>query len=345
MGQILNAEERGALLARHRRERDGRVKDRIKAVLLRDDGLTSSEIARVLFLSEEGVRKQIDDYLSRNGKLKPENGGSQERISAEDAKTLETHLGEKVYLRTCDIVDYVEKTFGVQYSVRGMTKWLHQHGFSYHKPVGVPAKADGDAQKAWIAWYEAFKNALGHDEKILFMDGVHPSHAVRFTSGWIRKGERKEIPTNGSQRRLNVLGALYLEDMAIHTQDYETINADAIIVFLTYLLSVIPGHGLHIILDRARYHTCAAVEAWVANNPRIHLHFLPAYSPNLNTIERVWKLMHEHTVNNTYSPTFKLFTEKIEAFFSKTFPNKAHLWVDRLTDNFTPRYSPLVANC
>ena len=120
-----------------------------------------------------------------------------------------------------------------------------------------------------------------------------------------------EIPTNGSQRRLNILGALDLEDMAIHTQEYETINADAIIAFLSYLLSVLPGLVLHIILDQARYHTCAAVEEWAAKNPRIKLHFLPAYSPNLNTIERVWKIMHGHTVNNAYSPAFKTFTEKI----------------------------------
>jgi hypothetical protein len=45
MGRILAADEREGLLARHRRERDGRVKDRIKAVLWRDDGLTYSEIA------------------------------------------------------------------------------------------------------------------------------------------------------------------------------------------------------------------------------------------------------------------------------------------------------------
>ena len=83
---------------------------------------------------------------------------------------------------------------------------------------------------------------------------------------------------------------------------------------------------------------------WANANPRIRLRFLPTYSPNLNTIERAWKIMHEHTANNLYSPTFKAFTEKIRSFFKYTFPQKAPLWVDRLTDNFTPRYSPLIAN-
>jgi transposase len=238
----------------------------------------------------------------------------------------------------------VGATFGVTYSISGMTKWLKQHGFSYHKPVGVPAKADGEAQAVWIAWYENFKNSLQANEKILFLDGVHPTHAVRFACGWIKKGLRKEIPTNGSQKRLNILGALDLEAMAIHTRDFDTIDAAAIIVFLTYLLACLPHHVLHIVLDRARYHTCAAVLEWVAKTPRIQLHHLPAYSPNLNAIEPAWKIMHEHTVNNVYSPTFKIFTETICRFFGEVFPKNAPLWVDRLTDNFRPRYSPLHAN-
>jgi hypothetical protein len=96
-------------------------------------------------------------------------------------------LEEKLYTSTSDIADYVLKTFGVVYSVRGLTKWLKQHGFTYHKLSGVPAKADGEAQKAWIAWYEKFKNSLQDNEKLLFMDGAHPTHAVCFACGWIRK--------------------------------------------------------------------------------------------------------------------------------------------------------------
>jgi len=344
MGTLLETGQRNLLLVRHRQERDGRVKDRIKAILLRDDGMSYGEIARVLFLTDEGVRQQVEDYLKKNGKLQPENGGSEARLSEEQTAKLEAHLNEKIYVRTRDIVDYVKETFSISYSVRGLTKWLQQHDFTYHKPVGVPAKADGEAQKAWLVWYEKFKKSLRCNEKILFMDGVHPTHAVRFACGWIKKGVRKELPTNGSQKRLNILGALDLEDMAIHTREYETINAEAIIAFLSYLLTSLPKTVLHIVLDQAGYHRCTAVKAWVEKNPRVHLHFLPPYSPNLNAIEPAWKIMHENTVNNVYSPTFKTFTEKIRGFFADTFPKNARSWTDRLSDNFTPRSSPPLAN-
>ena len=127
------------------------------------------------------------------------------------------------------------------------------------------------------------------------MDGVHPSHAVRFVGGWIRKGRRVEIPTGASQKRMNLLGALNLESMTLNRKDYLTLNADAVIDFLAFLLVTIPTGILHIILDRDRYQYCQAVWDFVVKNSRITLHYLPSYSPNLNAIEPAWKIMHEHT--------------------------------------------------
>ena len=59
------------------------------------------------------------------------------------------------------------------------------------KPCGVPAKADAVSQERFIDEYEKLKRHLPDEDHIVFMDGVHPTHAVRFTRGWIKKRERK----------------------------------------------------------------------------------------------------------------------------------------------------------
>jgi transposase len=343
MGIILPNELHMALRERHRKERDGRVKDRIKAVLLRDKGYSYEEIAEVLFLSDEAARKQVSDYL-REEKLAPENGGSEPELSAEDTAKLVAHLHERTYLYVREIVAYVEKEFCVTYSVSGMTALLHRNGFSYHRPAVVPAKADKAKQEVWLAWYENLKKTLGDDDHILFGDGVHPTHEVQVACGWIKKGVRKEIPTNGSGRRLNILGGLDLAEMKVYTQEYETIRGEQMIAFLTYLLVQLPRGMIHLIFDQARYSVCAEVAAWLALNPRIRLHFLPSYSPNLNAIECLWKLMREHVMYNRYYAHFKDFTEAIRGFFNVTFPKNALDWTDRLTDNFRVMQSPLIAN-
>lgn len=341
-GVLLSPEDRERLLKQHKKERDKRVADRIKAVLLRDDDWSLRAIAEALFLTEEGVRQHLLDYRG-SGKLKPDNGGSEGFLSEAQTAVLLAHLDEHLYVKACDIAAHVHATFGIRYSVRGMTDWLKRHDFTFHQPCGVPAKADAEAQKAFVAEYESIKKNLGDEDRIVFMDGVHPSHAVRFMRGWIRKGQRKEIPTNASQKRLNILGALNLEAMTLHRQEYDTLNADAVIAFLAFLLSAMPHGILHVILDRGRYQHCAAVWAFAAANPRLRLHYLPPYSPNINAIEPAWKIMHEHTTNNVYHATFKAFTEKIRHFFDVTFPHNALAWIDRLSDNFRVLGAPIPA--
>jgi hypothetical protein len=49
MGAILTTEQRNLLLAQHRTEHDRRRADRMKAVLLRDDGWSYEQIAAALF--------------------------------------------------------------------------------------------------------------------------------------------------------------------------------------------------------------------------------------------------------------------------------------------------------
>ena len=65
----------------------------------------------------------------------------------------------------------------------------------------------------------------------------------------------------------------------------------------------------------------------------IELHFLPPYSPNLNPIERLWKIMHENVTYNRYYPKFADFTEEILNFI-KNITNYEATLVNRITDKF-----------
>ena len=139
MGTLLTPEQRQALLIRHRGERDRRVADRIKAVILYDEGWGYADIAHALLLTDEAIRKHVCDFIREN-KLKPENGGSEAKLDAEQTAKLLAHLDEQIYVDVRDICDYVWVTFGEFYSRSGMTQWLGRNGFSYHKPARVPAK-------------------------------------------------------------------------------------------------------------------------------------------------------------------------------------------------------------
>ena len=129
----LSEEQKEYLELRHRYEGDKRVADRIKAVLLKNEGWKNKAIAQALRIHEETVRYYITDWTS-DEKLKPENGGSYSKLNDTQSRALESHLEETTYTRVIDIGAYIEKTYGVRYTVSGLTKWLHQHRFSYNSP-------------------------------------------------------------------------------------------------------------------------------------------------------------------------------------------------------------------
>jgi transposase len=341
---FLTDEERAQLKVQHKRERDGRIRDRIKAVLLCDKGWSIPAIAEALFLSDDAVREHIIEYRESK-KLKPESGGSIEKLSIEQSAQLEEHLRSHTYLYVKDIIAYVQITWSVAYTVPGMRNWLQRHGFSYKKPAIVPGKANEQQQREWLAEYEKLKQNLPKDETIGFIDGVHPTHNVQPAYGWIKKGERKEIPANTGRSRLNLSGVVDVIDLKVLIQEDEMLNAEATISFLRKIEEAYPTKiRIHIFCDNARYYRNKSVTKYLKDS-KIQLHFLPPYSPNLNPIERLWKWMKERVLYNTYYPEFEDFRSAVLGFFAvlSTLEAESILGQDfrsRVRDKFSPIGAP-----
>lgn len=122
---VLTPQQKQQLEQMHDTERDSRVCDRIKAVLLASEGWSQVMISQALRIHESTVARHLSDYVLSE-KLKPENGGSQSRLSVTQTMQLIEHLTEKTYFHTRQIVTYVEAEFAVSYTIAGMNKWLYR---------------------------------------------------------------------------------------------------------------------------------------------------------------------------------------------------------------------------
>jgi transposase len=335
----LTSELKSALELRHSKVRDGYERDRIKAVLLRAKGWTIVMIAQALLVHEATISRHIKDFIE-DQKLIPENGGSLSHLNKEQTKQLIEHLSDITYFHTHQICSYIKTTFKITYSVSGLNKWLHHNGFSYKQPKGVPHKFCADEQDDFITRYTSLKAEMKEKDVLLFMDAVHPTQATKVTSGWIRTGVDKTIETTGSRTRVNVVGAIrlgYLEETV--TKQYEkTVNGDAIIDFFYHIKEKYKNKSvINLVLDGAGYHKKLEVVD-KAKELGIKLHYLPAYSPNLNPIERLWKVMNEHARNNKYFATAKDFRRSINNFFDSVLPNIGATLSGRINDNFQKFY-------
>ena len=72
------------------------------------------------------------------------------------------------------------------------------------------------------------------------------------------------------------------------------------------------------IRDNASYHHSRIHKDWQAERTgRLELSFLPAASPELTPIERVWKLTRRRCLHHRYFPTFDSITEAVESTFDE----------------------------
>ena len=100
--------------------------------------------------------------------------------------------------------------------------------------------------------------------------------------------------------RLNNLGGYRPDD-----QDYvdlrltkENITGEQFVKLLEKLRAKHPDTERFILyLDNARYYSKPVVKEWLAAHREFRLVFLPAYSPNLNLIERLWKFLRTKALN------------------------------------------------
>jgi len=91
------------------------------------------------------------------------------------------------------------------------------------------------------------------------------------------------------RQRLNVLAALHATTKEILTvQNLTYVTAETVCELLRLWRGRILALPITIVLDNARYQKCALVQE-LARSLGIELLYLPAYSPNLNLIERLWK--------------------------------------------------------
>jgi len=332
---FLSPHEIATLRARHRQDRNGRTRDRIKAILLANEGWTYLMISEALLLDDQTISRHVQEYKEKQ-KLNIDSGGSKSLLSYADTEALIAHIKSALYDYVKDIFVNVKKTYTVDYTVSGLTSWLKNNGFVYKQPKGRPFKADAEQQKKFIEFYGTLMNTTPEDEPILFGNSVHPTQATRLTRGWIFKGEDLLVPTTGQKTGVTITGALNLETAAFFHQTYDRILGESFIDFLNGLQEFYPkAPQIHLIVDQGSCHTSKMVKEYLeGSNVRIKLHYLPPYSPNLNPIERLWKIMHSFVSNNRHYPKAKEFVESVNNFLNNTVLEIKEIILNRCKDNF-----------
>jgi transposase len=315
----LSDEDRVLLKKLHKTEKNKKMADRIKATLLFDKGYSQRQISEILLIDEDTVSNWFKRFkISRNisGFLGDDYMAYEGKLTSGQSEQIKKYINENIITDSKQLIDYIKEQFGIVYSISGVQYLIRALGFTYKQLTLFPSKADIEQQRQFEKQYRVLRKNLRDKEVLLFLDGVHPQHNTRASKAWILAGTEKYIKTNTGRNRLNLNGVYNPENQEVIIREDEAINAESNI----RLFEAVKEHYkdakcIYVIADNARYNRSKQLMEYLKNS-KIKMIYLPAYSPNLNLIERLWKFMRKKIINTTYYADFETFKKTILNFFN-----------------------------
>lgn len=150
------------------------------------------------------------------------------------------------------------------------------------------------------------------------------------------------MPSGSGRQRYRVLSVVETRDhVFVSIRTGGSINAEVVCEFLEKISAMYPGEEITLVMDNARYQRSRLVME-MAEALDMELLDLPVSSPNLNLMERVWRLVKARCLRNKYFPNFTLFTGTLDEFLdSLNGKNREHLKT-LVTENFEILQSPKI---
>jgi transposase len=289
-----------------------RVQRKMEALYLKSQGLAPEEICRLCAISTTTFYRYLHEYRAGGIEKLTEVPLHRRRSQLADYRaSIEADLRQRPPASVAEAAARIADLTGLQRGPTQVRQFLKSLGMKPRKVGQIPAKADVTAQEAFKTEQlePRLAEAKAGQRVVFFMDAAHFVFAPFLGLVWCF--ERLFVKAPSGRQRLNVLAALHATTRDIFTVTNLTyITSETVCELLRVLAGAHPGVLITVVLDNARYQRCALVQS-LAQRLGIELLFLPAYSPNLNLIERFWKFVKKQCLYSKYYPDHGCFQQAI----------------------------------
>jgi len=216
------------------------------------------------------------------------------------------------------VAELIRVKFDVVMTPQGIGKLLRRLGLSPQRPLYRATQQDPEAVARWRA--EEFpairEQARREGAEIYFADeaGIRTDHHAGTT--WAPIGQTPVVEATAERGGVNMISAVSQLGV-LHFEVFTgRFDAGVFVEFLTKLTHDI-DRPVFLILDNHSAHKAKLVRDYVASlEGRLKLFYLPAYSPELNPDEWVWKNIKHDQVGRSAvtrkSEFFELVTHALE---------------------------------
>ena len=213
------------------------------------------------------------------------------------------------------IQDLIEREFGVLYCTQYVAELLRNLGLTYQKARFVSDHLDEAARAHWRAVEWPAIRRLARQRGALLLFGDEASFAQWGSLGytWAPRGQQPLVQTTGKRKGYKVFGLIdYFSGRLFACGQTGRFTAASYCAFLAAVLQA-TDRPIILVQDGARYHTAKATRAFfAAHAERLTVYQLPAYSPDYNPIEHLWRNIKRRNTHNRYFPSFADLTSAVE---------------------------------
>jgi putative transposase len=311
----LTADERNALLDHYRADPDPQVRLRAHIVLLLAQGCPWATSTAVLFTSPDTIarwqrrfqRGGVEAVLGRPRGRKRSAAWAWAAVVV--AWVLTRRPAEFGFARSrwsCGAAAVLLRDdYAVPASRETVRRWLRDAGLVWRRPRPALRPRDPD-RPAKLAALRRLLGGLPEDETAVFMDEVDVHLNPKVGCMWMRKGQQALVETPGTNDRRHLAGSIHWRTGRVLLTQGLPREGRSAALFVRHLDDLRRAFRhykvIHVVCDDARTHkpeTALLVRAYLREwGGRVVLHYLPAYAPDCNPIERVWWRLHEAVTRN-----------------------------------------------
>ena len=292
---------------------------RVKALIAHYKGLSLKTVAACYDVTEKSLKNWVNRFESEGeeGLDDKPRSGRPVRLPAEQAAELKALIeqdNQRVWTAR-HVGLTVMALFSVCYSVKYLPEWLRKLGLSFHKAVHELIRKNTEKRREWVQTKlpAIFAAKIAEGWRIFFQDEVGFQTEGTLAYTWGPKGQPIEIKNYGRHGRVNLLGAFELGTGVFYgVLTSFKVTAMRFRRFICHLKREMQTDKILLICDNASFHKARWLQDWFGQQAAwLRVGFLPAYSPDFNPIERLWRWFKGAFTHNACWPTQAALTRHL----------------------------------
>ena len=209
----------------------------------------------------------------------------------------------------------LKKCEGIVLSRDTIWRRLRAAGLTYQKPVRVYREANDEKRSEWLRKVvpEIRKTVRKYKAILYFQDEANVSLTAFLGKTWAPSGQTPTAKVTGKRGGVAAMSAINGQGKLVFQLHDCRIATEQVIAFLEQMLKHHPRRHLVIVMDQARPHTSKQMQGYLLSRTRLHVFYLPPYSPDWNPDEKVWNhLKHQELKSHTATskPELKRLTQR-----------------------------------